>query len=311
MQDTELNIPLAPALTGATLMNEFGAIESFVRLTGRGETLVAVGDEYFYENEILETDSSFFAVFDFELLEGDRSTCLSEPNTLVISKTLAKKWFPNQPAMGQTVKTDGEDTKVITGIMEDLPINSSVRADGLLSYGTNTPGQDSWGNMNDQVFIVLSSESNPSDVLSSMSQLYDKYMAPIYSQFGASAEFSLQPLTDIHLYSNFDMDFGAVGDINYLYIFSAIGFFMLLIACINYMNLATARSVSRSKEVGIRKAMGSYKTQLMGQFVDRVCGHRIYLLLVISLMSNLLFNSYTSTNWPILPLIRILSTVLK
>ncbi|WP_456460015.1 ABC transporter permease [Reichenbachiella sp.] len=267
VQDTEFHVPLAPSLVGSTLKNEFGAVENFVRVTSRGEMLIAVKENYFYENDILQTDSSFFEVFDFELLEGDRGTCLSEPNTMVISESLANKWFPNASAIGQSVKTDGEDTKLITGIMADPKINSSIRAHGLISYGMNSPGQDSWGNMNDQIFLLLSEETEANDVLTVMSQLYDKYMAPIYNQFSASAEFSLQPLKEVHLYSNFDMDFGAEGDISYLYIFSAIGFFMLLIACINYMNLATARSVSRSKEVGIRKAMGSYKTQLMGQFL--------------------------------------------
>lgn len=267
VQDTEFNIPLAPSLIGATLKNEYGAVENFVRITGQNELLVAVGEDYFYEKNMMKTDSSFFEVFDFELLEGNRSTCLSDPNTLVISKSLAEKWFPNASAMGQSVKTDGEDTRIITGIMADPKINSSIQAQGLLSYGTNSPSQDSWGNMNDQIFVVLPEGVDPSEVLTVMTQLNDKYMAPIYEQFSASAEFSLQPLSEIHLYSNFDMDFESEGDISYLYIFSAIGFFMLLIACINYMNLATARSVSRSKEVGIRKAMGSYKTQLMGQFV--------------------------------------------
>lgn len=267
VQDTEFHVPLAPSLVGSTLKNEYGAVENFVRVTNRGEMLIAVEEDYFYENDIIQTDSSFFEVFDFKLLEGDRATCLSEPNTMVVSETLAEKWFPNTSAIGQTVKTDGEDIKLITGIMADPRINSSIRAHGLMSYGTNSPGQDAWGNMNDQIFLVLSEDTDAADVLPVMSQMYDKYMAPIYSQFGASATFFLQPLKEVHLYSNFDMDFGAEGDISYLYIFSAIGFFMLLIACINYMNLATARSVSRSKEVGIRKAMGSYKTQLMSQFV--------------------------------------------
>ncbi|SMD34718.1 putative ABC transport system permease protein [Reichenbachiella faecimaris] len=267
VQDTEFHIPQAPSLIGSTLKNEFGAVENFVRVTGEDEILIAVGEDYFYEKNILKADSSFFDVFDFELLEGDRSTCLSEPNTLVVSKTLAEKWFPNTSAMGKSVKTDGEDTKIITGIMADPKINSSIRAHGLLSYGTNTPGQDSWGNLNDQIFVVLPAGTKPTTILPVLTQIYEKYMAPIFDQFSASAEFSLQPLEEIHLYSNFDMDLESEGDISYLYIFSAIGFFMLLIACINYMNMATARSVSRSKEVGIRKAMGSYKSQLMGQFI--------------------------------------------
>ena len=267
VQDTEFYIPLAASLVGSTLKNEFGAIDNFVRVTGENEVLIAVDEDYFYEKDIMKADSSFFEVFDFELLEGDRATCLSEPNTMVISKSLAEKWFPKTSAMGKSVKTDGEDTKIITGVMANPKINSSIRAQGLISYGTNTPGQDSWGNLNDQIFVVLEEGKKPEEVLPVLSQVYDKYMAPIFEQFGASAEFSLQPLEEIHLYSNFDMDMGSEGDISYLYIFSAIGFFMLLIACINYMNLATARSVSRSKEVGIRKAMGSYKTQLMGQFV--------------------------------------------
>lgn len=267
VQDTELNIPLAPSLVGATLMSEYGVVDNFVRFTSGPEMLIAVGDEYFYENDMVKTDSSFFNVFDFELLEGNKNTCLIDQNALVISETLAQKWFPNQSAMGKAVKTDGEDTKIITGIMADPPLNSSVRAHGLLSYGVNTAGQDAWGNMNDQIFLLLPSGTTAEQVLPSLSQMYDKYMEPIYTKFGASAQFSLQPLTAIHLYSDFTMNFEEVGNINYLYIFSAVGFFMLLIACINYMNLATARSMSRSKEVGIRKAMGSYKTQLMGQFV--------------------------------------------
>ncbi|WP_420580430.1 ABC transporter permease [Reichenbachiella sp.] len=267
VQDTEFHVPLAPSLVGSTLKNEYHAVENFVRVTGKGEMLIAVEENYFYENDIIQTDSSFFDVFDFELLQGDKATCLNEPNTIVISENLAEKWFPGISAMGQSIKTDGEDTRIITGIMANPKINSSIRAHGLMSYGTNTPGQDAWGNMNDQIFLVLPNNTEAAEVIPIMGQMYDKYMAPIYNQFSASAEFSLQPMKEIHLYSNFDMDFGSEGDISYLYIFSAIGFFMLLIACINYMNLATARSVSRSKEVGIRKAMGSYKTQLMIQFV--------------------------------------------
>lgn len=267
VQDTELFVPLAPSLTGATLFEEYDVIDNFVRFTGGSEMLIAVDNEYYYENDIYRTDSSFFSVFDFELLEGDPKTCLTEPNTMVISETLASKWFPDTSALGQSVKTDGEDVKLITGVMADPVMNTSIRAHGLISYSTDYPGQESWGNMGDQIFIQLKPEASQEVVLDALAKTYDKYMAPLYAQFAASAEFSMQPLDDIHLYSNFDFEMGSYGDINYLYIFSAIAFFMLLIACINYMNLATARSVARSKEVGIRKAMGSYKTQLMGQFV--------------------------------------------
>ncbi|UXX80328.1 ABC transporter permease [Reichenbachiella carrageenanivorans] len=267
VQDSELNIPLAPSLVGHTLMSEYGIVENSVRLTGGSEMLIAVNDNYFYETDIYEADSSFFTVFDFELLEGDRISCLKEPNTLVICQSLAKKWFPNASAMGKSVKTDGEDTKIITGIMADPPINTSIMVKGLLYYSSTSPSEVSWGNMNDQIFVVLNPNTLLPDVYTAMEQMYAKYMAPLYEQFSASATFSLQPLTDVHLYSNFDMDMSNTGDISYLYIFSAIAFFMLLIACINYMNLATARSMARSKEVGIRKAMGSYTSQLIGQFV--------------------------------------------
>jgi putative ABC transport system permease protein len=268
-QDTKLTVASSPAPMGPTLTTEYPEVLNFVRIKGRGETLVTIDEDLYYESNIFFSDSSFFSIFSFELLEGNKKTCLIEPNSIVLSKSLAEKYFPGEDAIGRTLKSGGDETqRKVTGVMADPKVNSVIKPNGLVSYSSLPPLlPHAWGSMGDFSFIILADGTSQAQVDKMFGEIYEKYMAALLAKFDATAEFKLMPLTDIHLLSNYDFELEPGGDIAYLYVFSAIAFFMLLIACINYMNLATARSFSRSKEVGIRKAMGSYKIQLMGQFI--------------------------------------------
>jgi len=267
IQDTRLHTAASMSPMGSALKNDYSEVEDFVRIRGGGETLVIVEENQFIEERIYITDSSFFSIFSFELITGDASTCLTEPNSIVLTKSLADKYFPDASALGKVIKTGGDQTdRTITGIMADPPPNSHLQPAALIAY-SSFPANNFWGIINDYTYILLHDGADYKNFNKHFADVYDKYVSEFFSQIGATADFSLQPLTDIYLRSDLDNEIEPVGNMAYLYLFGAIGLFTLLVACINYMNLATARSGSRAKEVGIRKAMGSYKSQLIGQFI--------------------------------------------
>lgn len=272
IQDTKLHAPVTMAPMGPALKNDYAEVEHFTRITGFGETLVTNEDIKFYEDKFYFVDSSFFEIFDFELIQGNPITCLQQPGSLVLTETLARKYFGTINPMGKTLKTEtpaGEETRKVTGVMADPPSNSHLRPNALISY-SSLPEQRSqfWGNLNDYTYVVLTEGTDPDQFNKYFPDVYDKYVSEIFNQFNAQADFYLQPLSDIHLFSNLEVELEPAGDVSYIYIFTAIAIFMLVVACINYMNLATARSANRAKEVGVRKAMGSYKSQLVSQFLS-------------------------------------------
>ena len=163
IQDTKLQIARCAAPMGPTLKEEYSEVQNFVRISGDGETLIQIDDKTFYENNIYFTDSSYFSVFDYQLLEGLAATCLQEPNSIVLSESLAKKLFPEGSAIGKIVKTGGGETsRKVTGIMVDPIINSHIRARGLISNSSRDANElQFWGNMSDQTYIQLSDGANP------------------------------------------------------------------------------------------------------------------------------------------------------
>ena len=190
----------------------------------------------------------------------------------MISKTLAEKYFGKKtPAVGRTLRTVYDVYKV-TAVIEDVPKNSHIIFDMLISASTilkgNQNGQDYWGGFNNFTYVLLKPGADAGAFNKKLLPLYDKFMAPIFAKYNVKIHYGVQPITYIHLHSNLEGEPEELGSMSYIWIFSAVAFFVLLIACINYMNLTTARSARRAKEIGIRKVTGSSRKQLIFQFLS-------------------------------------------
>lgn len=260
------------------LQQEYSEIENFVRMRPAGKVLFEYDEKSFYENGIFYADSSTFSVFDYELIVGNPATILDNPNTIILTESLAKKHFGDNDPIGETLKTPTGNFQV-NGIMKDLPENVHIGVDGLISYATLETNKEQleiqkqqgglWA-PTDFVFILFRQPEGADQMLRDFSRFYDKYMAPFIAQTNMDLAFvpGLTPIAEMHFDKNppqFDLP---TGNKNYTYVFTAIGIFILLLASINYMNLASARSTSRSKEVGLRKVMGSTKGSLITQFLS-------------------------------------------
>ncbi|MBC7892596.1 MAG: ABC transporter permease, partial [Sphingobacteriaceae bacterium] len=258
---TSTQVPLAP-----TLKRDYPFIQNYVRFFPYGRVLFRQGEKRFYEEDIYAADSTVFEVFSYPFVEGDSRTALHQPGSVVLTRTTAQKLFGSRSALGQSLQTNDTTFYKVTGVMEDVPRASHFTFNALLSTGPNERGQATqWGGFNIYSFLLLPKNFDTKVLESKFPQVYDKYIGPIFKPMGIKITYELQPLTSIHLYSKLEGETN--GDIGYVYTFGAVAFFMLLIASINYMNLATARSAKRAKEVGLRKVMGSARSRLMGQFL--------------------------------------------
>jgi putative ABC transport system permease protein len=256
-------IPLAEELR-----DNYPEVKNAVRFFGTGKTLYKNGEKQFYEEEFYLADSTVFDMFTYPFLYGDPATALDNPFSIVLTEKTAKKYFEDvSSALGQSIQDhQGEEFKV-TGIMEDVPLNSHFIFDALISRNTRPNFQGSWGNFGVFTYLLLPEGYDLSKMYASLDKILKEKVNTIFDQFGITVKYELQPILDIHLYSKIQDEAEAGGDISYIYIFASVAIFMLIIACINYMNLATARSVNRAREVGVRKVMGSQRRQLIAQFI--------------------------------------------
>ena len=255
-------IPLAQELA-----ENYADVEHAVRFIGAGRELFEneARDVRFYEEDFYYVDSSVFKVFAFPLLAGDPATALVAPNTAVVTQSAAKKYFGDEDPIGQSFR-NGNDNYQITGLIEDVPSNSHLEFDALLSRSTLPDELGGWGGWGVATYLLLRENVSRADGERMLAEVNEKRVVPIFADYGVTIDYWLQPLADIHLKSNFG-DSGEGGDMSYVYIFAAVAFFILIIASINYMNLATARATRRAKEVGVRKTMGSFRSQLIRQFL--------------------------------------------
>jgi putative ABC transport system permease protein len=272
------NYPIVDIAVGEGMKNAFPDIAAFTRLSTLSPMFVKAADQQFKESNISMADANFLQLFSIPLLEGDAKNCLAEPNTIVLTKAMAKKYFGDASALGKMLIV-GDKTMKVTGIIDKVPDNSHFHADGFASMITYTAGrQQTWSNVGFYTYLLLNKNADPKKLQAQFPQLVAKYVVPeIQRDMGVSlAEaqksvntflFTLQPISDIHLYSHTKYEREANGDINYVYIFGALAIFILLLACINFTNLSTAASAKRSKEVGIRKVLGSLKNSLISQFL--------------------------------------------
>ncbi|WP_420575588.1 FtsX-like permease family protein [Ekhidna sp.] len=278
---SEFITALASAPAAETMVAEFPEVEDAVRLRGTGNWIIKRKntEDAYNEDKVIFADKNFFTFWDFDLTTGNAETCLERPNTLVISKSLATKVFGDEDPVGQIIVLDNNDDWEVTGVYEDMPENSHFSYEMLLSMESREEAKSKmWMSFNFNTYLKLQEGYDPALLETKFPDLIEKYIGPEIQNFmGASLEefyeagndagFYLFPLLDIHLYSDKLGELAVNGDIKYVLIFTAIALFILILACINFMNLSTARSAGRAKEVGVRKVMGAYKSQLRKQFL--------------------------------------------
>jgi len=256
--------PLAPAL-----MDEFPEVEYAVRLYGSSNLLMRAGNKSFVENDFLRADKDVFKTFSFELTAGDKNTALENPNTVVISERIAEKYFGKENPIGKIINVNDRDDYGVTGIMKNIPKNSIFHCDFIASLST-FPGRylNNWGNFIFHTFILLREGKDIHGLEAKYPAFLDaKYKGEEFWKKNPSI-FDHQKLTDIHLEAGSQFSMGDIGDIKYIHMYSIIAFFILLIACVNYMNLSTAKAAKRAREVGIRKVAGAQRIQLIRQFLS-------------------------------------------
>ncbi len=255
-------VETTPSILGPLLQREFPEVERAVRLyetTRFGAVTVQHGERVFQEERFLFADSTVFAVFTFPLLHGNPATALTRPNTIVLTQASAQKYFGEANPLGQTLRVNNARDYEVTGVMQNVPSHSHLQFDFLASYTSLTnewAKTETWYSANLYTYILLHENA----ALPPIEQRFPVWVKRDEIRFWE--KISLQKLTQIHLYWN--------NDIIRVYIFSSIAFLVLLIACINYMNLATARSLRRAREVGVRKVLGAVRRQLAAQFYGEI-----------------------------------------
>jgi putative ABC transport system permease protein len=272
-------LAVAPDALGPVLKKDFPQVEQYVRFRGYGGFLVKKGLQNLNEDRVIYADSSLFDVFTLSMIQGDPKTALIEPKSLVITETTAKKYFNSTDVIGKNLIINDTGNFKITGVIKDIPSQSHFNFNFFVSLSSSDESrQNNWVSNNFNTYIVLKKGADPQKLESQFGAMVLKYVGPQVKQlmnitmddFAKSGNFdtyNLTPLTSIHLHSNKTAELGINSNIEFVYIFSFIAVLILLIACVNFMNLSTARSSNRAKEVGVRKVLGSLRKNLVAQFL--------------------------------------------
>jgi putative ABC transport system permease protein len=263
--------PLSNLGTGPAMMEDFPEVVGYTRLYPLPRIPIEYDEKVFYEERIAYADPGFFKVFSFPLIRGDIETALDAPYSIVLSRDMAEKYFGDEDPLNRRLKLNSRDDCNVTGVMENFPANSHLKLDFVCSietyYVLSNRDVEEWMNFNNYTYLLLEEKADASRFAEKFPAFIDSYLSNMKKALGGNLGFFLQPITDIHLRSNLGYEMPGTGDVAYVYIFSAIALFILIIACINFMNLSTARSAGRAKEVGLRKVMGAEKGMLIRQFL--------------------------------------------
>jgi putative ABC transport system permease protein len=277
----DLNFPLSSDMMGQSFKQDYPQVENYVRIyNSNGSKLVKKGNEYINEFNVAHADSTLFEVFTLPVIQGDTRTALNGPDKVVITEKIAKKYFGTTDAVGKSLETNDNGATVykVTAVIKNIPQNSHFNFDFFFSMKNVNYQWGQYLSHNFHTYILLKSGTDLKAFDKNFLQYENKYVLPEikfmginsldeFTKAGNILEYSMMPVTKIHLYSERQYEFLPPGNIQYVYIFSGVALFILLIACINFMNLTTARSIKRSKEVGIRKVLGTERKELIAQFL--------------------------------------------
>ena len=305
----------APDPMGPTLKQLYPQVEQYVRFRRfDGRFLVRRGARNFQENRVQYADSSLFSVFSLPMLQGDPATALVQPHSIVLTETMARKYFNSVDVVGKSFLVNDTAPYKITGVIRDMPAQSHFVEDFFVSMSTNPESrQGTWVMNNFNTYVLLRPGSDPRAFTARFDEVVDKYVLPQAQQFlGAARDafkkggnhvlYSLTPLTAIHLHSNKIQELGPNGDATYVYLFSGAALLILIIACVNFMNLSTACASGRAKEVGVRKALGSRRSSLIRQFLVEstlVSGVALVLALLLVAMCLPYFNTLSGKDFTV------------
>ena len=323
------------APVGPTMLKEFPEVEDYLRMTGRGPTVVEYGDLTFTDDHVIEADSTFFNFFSIPLLKGDPKDVLNSPRRAVLSESTAKRIFGNEDPTDKAIRI-GNDTAryIISGVMSDVPGNSHFEANIITSFMTDPRSQNPiWMSNSYSTYILLKPNTDYAKVDEKIITLLEKYVGPEAQRFmgislkdflaqGNKYRYFLQNLSDIHLDPSIQQEFKEASDPKYLLIFGTISILIVLIAAINFMNLATAQASRRAREVGIKKVAGSTRGMLVWQFLSES-----FILSCISLIIALViiwftlpyFNNLLGTNlklalfsgWYVIPALLLITLIVS
>lgn len=268
----ELNVAVSSPPFGPALVNDYPEVVDYTRVNPPQHSLFSIGDQSYYEDNILYADSSFFNLFTVALLHGNPETALTVPRSIVLTESVAKKYFGEDYPIGKVLRYNDQADLTVTGVCEDYPDNSHFSFQALISFSTlvefrGEGWMNTWGNFSMYNYVMLDEKADLEILLAKMPEFFEKYMSDEIQEADISFKIVLQPVTSIHLHSNLMAEIGSNSDISYIYILMAITLFILVLASINFMNLSTAKSANRAREVGIRKVVGSSRQNLIRQFI--------------------------------------------
>ena len=288
------------------LLNDYPEVEEAV-IIENNDAIIKQGDKQFLEDYLLMANPAFLNVFDYQLISGDKTTALNEPYSIILSENLAKKYFGDENPIGKTILAylydpDGKGaTYTVTGVIKNCPINSHIKYKALLSYSTlesrmSATMLNEWYNNGYYTYVQLREGADAKELESKFPAMLQKYLGDEMKQSGLGYEYFIMPMTDIYLHSTTPYELRSMSSINNVIIFGTIGLIVLALACINYVNMATAFASKRLRDVGMRKVMGAQRTQLIGQYLSEACVLTFFSLLLAFVwieLSRPLFESLT------------------
>lgn len=294
---------VSPTALLPVMKKNFAEVENGVRVynpSTRNPHIVKNGEKIFQEKKFYFADSTFFQVFSFRLLRGNPVKALVEPNSVVLTQSTARKYFSEEDVIGKTLTVNNTTEYKVTGLVEDCPSNSMLQFDFIASMSSREESKSQiWWSANYQTYLLVNANTDIKQLQEKTNEIVKKALASELTSPGDYVVYNFIPFTDIYLKSNTDEP-EVVGSIQYVYVFSAIALLVLIIACINYVNLATAKAADRAKEVGIRKVAGAVRSQLFLQFISEsliVTLAGICIAFLLSTLALPLFNSLTGKNF--------------
>jgi len=293
-----LHTPVSLTAAGPSLVDDFAEVITAARIGRPNRISVEYEDRLFQEADVGFAENAIFDIFTFPFVSGDLKTALEAPYSVVITESMARKYFGDEDPLGKMLRFNNEKEFSVTGVVKDVPPNSHFQFNMLRSFQTliaeGSVRDDMWFDLRFYTYLLLDEQTDSKKLEQKLPGFIDKHLGEALKSTGGSVQLFLQPMRSIHLYSDFERDISANSDITTVYLFSGIALFVLLIAGINFINLSTARSSTRAQEVGMRKTLGAVRSRLIGQFLGESLIHSILamgLAIVLLKLSLPLFNS--------------------